>query len=124
MDRFVRQSPKMTSLIKGLLFAYLITGISLLILALLLYKMHLDEGMVTIGIIVIYIISCFLGGFFVGKKTGQQKFLWGTLLGLVYFLLLTAVSALTEPGLADGWTGLLTSFVMCMGAGMLGGMIS
>lgn len=112
------------SLVKGLIVAYLITGISLLLLALLLFKMHLDEGKVTIGIIIIYIVSCFLGGLFVGKKTGQQKFLWGTMLGLVYFLLLTAISAITEPGLADGWRGLLTSLVMCMGAGMLGGMIS
>lgn len=124
MERTEKRLPKMMLLIRGLVFAYLITGISLVILALLLFKLQLDEGKVTVGIIVIYILSCFLGGFFVGKKTGQQKFMWGTLLGLAYFLLLTAVSALTEPGLASGWKGLMTSFVMCMGAGMLGGMIS
>lgn len=124
MEQTVKQTPKMMSLVKGLIVAYLITGISLLILALLLYKMNLDEGKVTIGIIVIYVLSCFLGGFFVGKKAGSQKFLWGMFLGLSYFLLLTAVSVLTEPGLTEGWKGLATSFVMCMGAGMLGGMIS
>lgn len=124
MERTQKRLPKMMTLVRGLVVAYLITGISLLILALLLFKLQLDEGKVTIGIIVIYILSCFLGGFFVGKKAGQQKFLWGMFLGLAYFLLLTAVSALTEPGLASGWKGLVTSFVMCMGAGMLGGMIS
>ncbi len=124
MDRIAKQSPKMMSLVKGLIVAYLITGISLLILALLLYRLNLDEGKVTIGIIVIYVLSCFLGGLFVGKKAGRQKFLWGMILGLSYFLLLTAVSAITEPGLGAGWKGLATSFVMCMGAGMLGGMFS
>lgn len=124
MERTAKQTPKIMSLVKGLVFAYLITGITLLILALLLYKMNLDEGKVTIGIIVIYILSCFAGGFYVGKKAEKQKFMWGTLLGLAYFLLLTAVSAITEPGLAGGFKGLLTSFVMCMGAGMMGGMIS
>lgn len=124
MDRTAKQPQKIMTLVKGLVVAYLITGISLLLLAFLLFQLHLDEGKITIGIIVIYILSCFLGGFFVGKKAGQQKFLWGMLLGLAYFLLLTAVSAITEPGLASGWKGLLTSFVMCMGAGMLGGMIS
>ena len=124
MEQTVKQTPKMMSLVKGLIAAYLITGILLLLLALLLYKLELDEGKVTIGIIVIYVLSCFIGGFFVGKKAGTQKFLWGMLLGVTYFLLLTAVSAVTEPGLASGFKGLLTSFIMCSGAGMLGGMLS
>lgn len=124
MEQTAKQTPKMMFLVKGLIAAYLITAILLLILALLLYKLELDEGKVTIGIIVIYVASCFIGGFFVGKKAGSQKFLWGMLLGLTYFLLLTAVSAVTEPGLASGWKGLITSFVMCAGAGMLGGMLS
>lgn len=124
MEQTVKQTPKMMSLVKGLIAAYLITGILLLLLALLLYKLELDEGKVTIGIIVIYVLSCFIGGFFVGKKAGTQKFLWGMLLGVTYFLLLTAVSAVTEPGLSSGFKGLLTSFIMCSGAGMLGGMLS
>ena len=112
MEQTVKQTPKMMSLVKGLIAAYLITGILLLLLALLLYKLELDEGKVTIGIIVIYVLSCFIGGFFVGKKAGTQKFLWGMLLGVTYFLLLTAVSAVTEPGLSSGFKGLLTSFIM------------
>lgn len=124
MERSEKQLPKLMPLVKGLLVAYGITGIALLILAFLVFKMNLDEGRVNMGIIGIYILSCFLGGFFVGRKRGEQKFLWGMLLGLLYFILLTGVSALTEPGLASGWKGLVTSFVMCMGAGMLGGMFS
>lgn len=124
MERTEKQAPKMMFLLKGLLLSYLITGASLLILALLLYKLELDEGKVTVGIMAIYIISCFLGGLFVGKKSGKQKFMWGLILGISYFLLLTAVSAVTEPGLSSGWKNIVTSFVMCMGAGMLGGMFS
>lgn len=124
MEQTVKHTQKMMSLIKGLIVAYLITGSLLLLLALLLYKLELDEGKVTIGIIVIYVVSCFFGGFLVGKKAGTQKFLWGMLLGVTYFLLLTAVSAITEPGLSTGWKGMITSFVMCSGAGMLGGMLS
>ena len=124
MDRTEKQLPKLIPLVKGLLVAYGITGITLLLLAFLVFQMDLDESGVNLGIILIYIVSCFLGGFFVGKKAGRQKFLWGMSLGLMYFLLLTAVSALTEPGLASGWKGIATSFVMCMGSGMLGGMFS
>ncbi len=124
MEKSARRTQKITALLTGLVFAYLITGISLLILALLLYKLDLDEGKITAGIIAIYILSCFLGGLLTGKKAGSRKFLWGTVLGLVYFLLLIAVSAITEPGLSAGFTTLITSFLMCMGAGMMGGMLS
>ena len=80
MEQTAKHTQKMMSLIKGLIVAYLITGSLLLLLALLLYKLELDEGKVTIGIIVIYVVSCFFGGFLVGKKAGTQKFLWGMLL--------------------------------------------
>ncbi|MGN0323862.1 MAG: TIGR04086 family membrane protein [Oliverpabstia sp.] len=124
MEQTIKSARKMNHLVKGLILAYLLTGLSLLFLAFLLYKMHLDEGKVTIGIILIYVISCFVGGLFVGKKAGERRFFWGMMLGLCYFLLLTAVSALTEPGITQGWRGIATSFVLCMGAGMLGGMIA
>lgn len=124
MEKTAKQLPKLIPLVKGLIVAYLITGAALVLLAFLVFKMNLNEGKVNAAIVVIYILSCFFGGFFVGKKAEKQKFFWGMILGLIYFLLLTAVSALTEPGLASGWKGLLTSFVMCMGSGMLGGMFS
>lgn len=124
MDRTALSSQKIMAMVKGLLFSYLITGLSLVLLALLLFKFQLDEGKVTIGIIGIYILSCFLGGFFVGKKNRTQKFVWGFLLGFSYFVLLVAVSALTEPGLSSGLKGLVTSCCMCVGAGTLGGMVS
>ena len=124
MEQTAKRIPKIMSLVKGLIAAYLITGVLLLLLAFLLFRLDLDEGQVTIGILAIYVLSCFIGGFLAGKWSGSQKFLWGMGLGLAYFLLLTAVSALTDPGLAEGWKGILTSFIMCMGSGMLGGMLS
>ena len=85
MDRTEKQLPKLIPLVKGLLVAYGITGITLLLLAFLVFQMDLDESGVNLGIIVIYIVSCFLGGFFVGKKAGRQKFLWGNVSGTDVF---------------------------------------
>lgn len=118
------QKPKIMSLLKALIFSYVITGLMLLILALLLYKFDIDEGKVTIGVIVVYIVSCFLGGFLLGRKVGQKKFLWGMCLGVCYFVLLLGVSTLVHPGAMSGVKYLITAFVMCMGGGMLGGMLS
>ena len=73
------------NLVKALLCAYLVTGMFLLILALLLYKAGLCEENVNLGIILIYVIGTFSGGFVMGKLEGQKKFLWG--LEPVWFIL-------------------------------------
>lgn len=124
MERVGMQKPKIMSLLKALIFSYVITGLMLLILALLLYKLDFDESKVTIGVIIVYIVSCFLGGFLLGRKVEQKKFLWGMCLGLCYFVLLLGVSTLVQPGAMSGVKYLITAFAMCMGGGMLGGMIS
>lgn len=109
-------------IVKALLASYLLTGGLLLLLAGLLYRFRLDEGKVQIGIILIYILSCFAGGFLAGKMMKSRKFLWGVLLGLLYFLVMTLVTLAVNRTLQDGTTSFLTTFLLCMGGGMLGGM--
>ena len=109
-------------IVKALLVSYLLTGGLLLLLAGLLYRFRLDEGKIQIGIILIYIFSCFAGGFLCGKMMKSRKFLWGVLLGLLYFLIMTLVSLAVNRGLQDGTTSYFTTFLLCMGGGMLGGM--
>ncbi|MCD8337788.1 MAG: TIGR04086 family membrane protein, partial [Lachnospiraceae bacterium] len=72
------------------------TIVLLLGFAFLLLKLQLDAGKTEIGILVIYVLSCFIGGWYCGRKAGQRKFLWGLLTGILYFLLLLVVSALGE----------------------------
>ena len=66
-----------SDMVKSLLIAYVVTGIFLLILTLLLYKMGLSEQKVNIGVILIYVIATFSGGFVMGKLSMTHKFLWG-----------------------------------------------
>lgn len=124
MEQTKKQSPKILSFLGGLICAYLITAAALLILAFLLYKLHLDEMKITVGIIIIYILSCLAGGFYVGKKNRSQKFMWGLALGGTYFFVLAAISAMTTAGITSDFRQLFSSLLMCAGAGMLGGMIS
>lgn len=111
-------------MLKSLLCAYIVTGILLLILTLLLYKTGLSEENINAGIILTYVISTFSGGFVIGKLTGARKFLWGLLLGVVYFLLLTLISLGIYHSLQSDLMNLTTTFLLCAGGGMLGGMIS
>ena len=111
-------------MLKSLLCAYIVTGILLLILTLLLYKAGLSEENINAGIILTYVISTFSGGFVIGKLIGVKKFLWGLLLGVLYFVLLMLISLGIYHSLQSDVVNLVTTFLLCAGGGMLGGMIS
>lgn len=111
-------------MLKALLCAYIMTGILLLILTLLLYKAGLSEENINAGIILTYVISSFSGGFVIGKLIGVKKFLWGLLLGVLYFVLLMLISLGIYHSLQSDVVNLVTTFLLCAGGGMLGGMIS
>ena len=109
------------ALAKCLLASYVLTLLCLL--ALLLYKLHLTEGMVTIAISAIYVVTTFTAGFLAGKKMETQKFLWGALLGAAYFVILAVVSVLIKtPETALG-NSFWTTMVLCVAGGTLGGML-
>lgn len=110
--------------LKALLCAYIVTGVLLLVLTLLLYKAGLSEENVNAGIILTYVISTFSGGFVIGKLARVRKFLWGLLLGVVYFVLLLLISLGIYHSLQSDLMNLATTFLLCAGGGMLGGMIS
>lgn len=111
-------------IMKALLISYVVTGLLLFLIAGLLYRFQLDEGKVQIGIIITYILSCFTGGFLAGKMMKSRKFLWGVLLGLLYFLVMTLVSLAVNREIQSSSSGFITAFLLCMGGGMLGGMLS
>ena len=54
-------------IIKILFAMYIVTGVILIMLAFLLYKMDLSENVINIGVILVYVISGFLGGFIIGR---------------------------------------------------------
>ena len=111
-------------IMKALLVSYLVTGLLLLLIAGLLYRFRLDEGKVQIGIILTYILSCFTGGFLAGKMMKNRQFLWGVFPGLLYFAIMMLVSLAVNRELQSSTSGFVTAFLLCMGGGMLGGMLS
>ena len=111
-------------MVKALLAAYVVTGILLIILALALYKFELNEGAVTAGVTAVYLISTFSGGLVVGKLAKVRRFLWGIVLGILYFALLLLVTVGIYRTFHGSSTEILVTFALCAGGGMAGGMIS
>ena len=111
-------------MVKALLAAYVVTGILLIILALALYKFELNEDAVTAGVTAVYLISTFAGGLVVGKLAKVRRFLWGIVLGILYFALLLLVTVGIYRTFHGSSTEILVTFALCAGGGMAGGMIS
>lgn len=111
-------------MIKALLASYIVTGLLLLVLALLLYKLRLSESAVNVGIIAVYVVSCFLGGFLGGKMMKTRKFLWGSVCGLLYFTILAVISLAVNQSFSGGSSHFVTTLALCLAGGTLGGMVS
>lgn len=67
------EKSKTIFLVVKVLFAmYIVTGLILLLLTALLYKFDIGENVINLGVIVVYIISGFLGGFILGKVKNEK----------------------------------------------------
>lgn len=115
---------KMRVVLRSLFLAYGLTGMCLLILAFLVFQFDLGIVPVSAGIVAVYVISCLAGGFMVGKRMRKNKYFWGILVGLAYFILLAAVSFAVEKRWDMSFQHLVTTFCMCLGGGALGGMLA
>lgn len=124
MEQSIKKKVDVLFLLKLLAFSYILTAVFLLILSMLLYKLRLSETIINIGIVVIYIAATFFTGFLAGKKIGTKKYLWGLFLGAGYFLILTLISLIINHGISDFSGNFLSTLFLCIGSGMLGGMLS
>ena len=108
--------------IRTLIITYFISAILLVALYFALYRFHLQEPQVNIS--AVYVLSCFAGGLIAGKVMKTRRFLWGLLIGLLYFLFLFFMSAAQSGGIPGDTIRLLPVLAMCAFSGMAGGMVS
>ena len=117
-------SRKVMWMLKSILASYIVTAVFLLILTLLLYQFELGERFVSAGIVAIYILSTLVGGIIIGKIAQTRRFIWGISLGMIYFLLLLLITLGVYREINTDIGNLITTFILCIGGGMIGGMIS
>ena len=110
--------------IKSLLASYIVTGILLLVLTFFMYNFELNEKIVSAAIVGIYVVSTLIGGMIIGKLTKSKRYLWGMVLGILYFVLLLLITLGVYRTLNGDSVSIVTSLILCAGGGMTGGMIS
>lgn len=103
---------------------YVITGILLLLLAFFMYKGNLPEAVMNGAIIAIYVIAGFFGGFFIGRYAGVRKYLWGMLIGGLYYLILVLVGLILHRGIGSDPVHLFSTLALCLLSSTAGGMLS
>lgn len=111
-------------LLIDLLGAYILTAIILLMFALLLYKFNLSQSTIRIGMIITYMFTCFFAGNLAGRQMKQKRFAWGLIMGLAYFVVLLVMSLAINPNASGVSDSLISTLILCVGGGMLGGMLS
>ena len=120
----MRKEQKIKILAITVLLMYLVSGLLLLLLALLLYKFGLSGKAVMSGVIAIYLITGMAGGIFAGKNIREKKFLWGFAAGSFYFIGLFLISLLTGGGEQLDFIKSVTTLILCVCSSTAGGMIS
>lgn len=114
---------KIFSLVFSVLAAYLVTVFFLLILAFFMLKAGVSGTVVNVGIILTYVLSNFVGGFFMGKRADSKKYLWGLAAAGVYFLIYL-VLAVTFGSQESFLSSYISSAAWMLLGGVLGGMLS
>ena len=99
--------------IKSLLASYIVTGILLLVLTFFMYKFELNEKIVSAAIVGIYVVSTLIGGMIIGKLTKSKRYLWGMVLGIVYFVLLLLITLGVYRTLNGDSVSIVTSLILC-----------
>lgn len=111
-------------LAKVLLAQYVVTGLVIVILSFVLLKWQASKNALQLAIIAIYVLANFAGGFIIGKTLQKQKFLWGLIVGMSYFVLLSLISFVINKSFYQDIPYAMTVLGICAGSGMLGGMLS
>lgn len=124
MERQSRKEAKGMWILKSLLASYIITAVLLLLLAMALYKLELNEKSVSAAIVAIYVIATLIGGIVIGKMAKVRRFLWGLGLGVGYFGLILLITLGVYRTLNTDGVNLVTTLILCAGGGMAGAMIS
>lgn len=115
--------PYVIAVLKALVISYIISAASLLVLSAMLYWLDIGNAQIRLCIVITYVLSTLAGGFYVGKKVKKREFLWGLIVGLFYYAIhIAAVVALEgmQPEKIVPGTALA---LLCMGSGMMGGML-
>lgn len=113
-----------SSFVKAMLVSYVISAAVLFVLSFLFYQFDIKEEQLRIGILGAYVLACLIGGFYIGKKIQKHQFLWGLFVGLLYYCIHIVMVLIAEGIHPEQIVPATALALLCMGSGMMGGLLS
>lgn len=120
----MEKGKKYISMLIALGAAYVITGVLLLIMALVSFKIDASDTVMMAMVTAIYLLSTAIAGFIAGKGMVTKRYLWGMLVGVAYATILCLISICIYKDVSQIASRGIVVTILCAGGGMLGGMIS
>lgn len=101
-------------------FSVVLLGIG----SVIIWKTGVTAKSISMAVILVYVLSCFGGGFLLGKKREASKLIMGMLDWSCYFgiLLLIGLAAGNTTLAGNSW--IFSGGIVCAVAGMVGGMLA
>lgn len=124
MERVVGKNPIVMFMGKALTVSFIISVACLVIISTLLSVVGMPLNYLAVTVVLTYILSNFVGGFRMGRGMGQKKYLWGLLLGLIYFIIIAIISMCVHSKEGIDMVSAGRTLMICMLSGMVGGMLS
>lgn len=84
-------------IIKGTIAGYFISLICFLLIGAGLYFTHMSEGIIPTIVIIIYLVSIIVAGFYVARNTQSKGWLNGGIAGVFYIVILIILSYFFLP---------------------------
>lgn len=115
---------KLISFLWAILAAYATTAIVLLLIAFIMFKFNLDESVAQFAVTFVYILSSAVGALVLGKLINKNKYIYGFVMGLIYVIIIFVISLVAVGDASVLSDNGISTLLLCLCGGLLGGMIS
>ena len=109
------------AILKETMIQFVLSAVLLAAAAFIVLKMSPSESVIKGMILAIYGIASFVGGNILGKVMGKRRLLWGIAAGMIYIAVIILVAIGVKGSVNAGTIGLLSSVLVCIVAGAIGG---
>lgn len=113
---------KFTLWLKGILLSMGLTLIMILFLSVLLSISNIKESVIMPTVIFISTFSILIGAFFISRKIESKGIIYGSLLGLIYMMILYLISSIMSLNFSLGLNSIIIIVFGVIG-GAIGGIL-
>lgn len=109
--------------IKAWLISFLITGIILIILAVVVYCLNCSMLVVYCGVIASYIIANVVGSYLWANYVQHKRLIVGIVFGGVYFMILLVTSMVFATDVGISWSNGVRALTICLCSSIFGSLL-